>query len=65
MNVGNRISCCELFKQLNILPLYAQYILSLLLFVVKDIDEFSMNSEVHTINARHITDLHPHSVNFD
>jgi hypothetical protein len=36
MNVGNRVSCSELFKKLNILPLYSQYILSLLLFVVKN-----------------------------
>jgi hypothetical protein len=51
MNAGNRISCHELFKKLNYLPLYSQYILSLLLFVVKHIDEFTTNSEVHTINT--------------
>ena len=34
MNADNR-SRRELFKKLNILPLYSQYILSLLLFVVK------------------------------
>jgi len=49
MNAGNRVSCHELFKKLNILPLYSQYIWSLLLFVVKNIDEFITNSEVHTI----------------
>ena len=37
MNAGNRESCRELFKKLNILPLHSQYILSLLLFVVKNI----------------------------
>jgi hypothetical protein len=63
MNVGNRISCHELFKKLNILPLYSQYILSLLLFVVKNIDEFTTNSEVHTINTWHRSDLHPPSIN--
>ena len=63
MNVGNRISCRELFKKLNILPLYSQYMLSLLLFVVKNIDEFTTNSEVHTINTRHRSDLHPPSIN--
>jgi len=62
MNAGNRVSCCELFKKLNILPLYLQYILSLLLFVVKNIDELIMNSEVHTINTRHRSDLHPPSI---
>jgi hypothetical protein len=63
MNAGNRISCHELFKKLNILPLYSQYILSLLLFVIKNIDEFTVNSEVHTINTRHRSDLHPPSIN--
>jgi len=62
MNVGNRKSCHE-FKKLNILPLYLQYILSLLLFTVKNIEELSMNSEVHTINTRHRSDLHPPSIN--
>ena len=63
MNVANRISCLELFKNLNILPLYSQYILSLILFVVKNIDEFSTNSELHTINTWHRSDLHPLSIN--
>jgi hypothetical protein len=40
MNSGNRVSCHELFKKLNILPLHSQYILSLLLFVVKNVEEF-------------------------
>ena len=51
MNAGNGVSCRELFKKLNILPLYSQYILSLLFFVVKNIDEFITNSEVHTFNT--------------
>jgi len=63
MNAGNRVSCRELFKKLNILPLYSQYILSLLLFVVKNVDEFITKSEVHTINTRHRSDLHPPSIN--
>jgi hypothetical protein len=62
MNAGNRISCRELFKKLNILPLYSQYILSLLLFVVKNTDEFTTNSEVHTINTQHRSGLHPPSI---
>jgi hypothetical protein len=63
MNVGNRISHHESFKKLNILPLYPQYILSSLLFVVKNTEKFTMNSEVHTINTQHISDLHPPSIN--
>jgi hypothetical protein len=59
MNIGNRVSCRELFKKLNILPLHSQYILSLLLFVVKHIDEFKSNFEVHSITTRHRSDLFP------
>jgi hypothetical protein len=43
MNAGNRVSCRQLFKKLNILPLHLQYILPLLLFVIKKIDEFICN----------------------
>ena len=62
MNAGNRESCRELSKKLNILPLHSQYILSLLLFVVKNIDEFTSSSDVHSINTRHRSDLHPPSI---
>jgi hypothetical protein len=51
-----------LFKKLNILPLHSQYILSLLLFVVQNIEEFTSNSEVHSINTRHKSDLYPPSI---
>jgi len=62
MNIDNRVSCRGLFKKLNILPLYSQHILSLLLFVVKNIEEFISNSEVHSINTRHRSDLYPPSI---
>ena len=62
MNAGNREACCELFKILNILPLYTQYILSLLLFVVENINMFKSNSVVHSINTRHCSDLYLTSV---
>jgi hypothetical protein len=58
MNAGTRESCHELFKKLNIPPLHSQYILSLLLFVVKNIEMFKSNSVVHTINTRHSSDLY-------
>ena len=58
MNDGNRESCRELFKKLNILPLHPQHILSLLLFVVKNINMFKSNSVVHSINTRHCSDLY-------
>jgi hypothetical protein len=59
MNVGNRVSCHELFKKLNVLPLHSQYILSLLLFVVKNINRFKSNFEVHSINTHPRSDLFP------
>ena len=62
MNASNRVSFHELFKKLNILPLHSQYILSLLLLVVKNIEEFISNSEVHSINTRHRSDSYPPSI---
>ena len=59
MNIDNRVSCRELFKKLNILPLQSQYILSLVLFVVRNINEFKHNFDVHSINTRHKADLFP------
>ena len=58
MNVNNRESCCQFFKTLQILPLYSQYMKSIALFVVKNIDEFVSNSEFHSINTRYRSDLH-------
>jgi hypothetical protein len=63
MKVGNGISRRGLFKKLNILSVYSQYILPLSLFEVKNIEEFSVNSEVHTINTWRRSDLHPPSTN--
>ena len=62
MNVDNRVSCRELLKKLNILPLHSQYILSLLLFVVKNIKEFISNSILNSINTHHRSDLYAPSV---
>jgi histidinol phosphatase-like PHP family hydrolase len=46
------------FRKLNILPFYSQYILSLLLFVVKNIQLFTINTEIYAINTRQNTNLH-------
>jgi hypothetical protein len=58
MRVNNNVSCRELFKKLNILPFYSQYIFSLLLFVVNNINMFTLNSTVYSVNTRHCSDLH-------
>jgi len=44
---GNRVLCRNLFKKLQILPLTSQYMLSLLMFVVKNKNFFSTNNENH------------------
>jgi len=54
-----RDSCRQLFKRLEILPLKSQYILSVLLFVVKNKDLFTTNQEIHNINTRGNINLHP------
>jgi hypothetical protein len=51
-------SCRQLFKKIQILPLWSQHILTLLLFVVKDKNQYKGNLEVHNIYTRHHFDLH-------
>jgi hypothetical protein len=58
MKARNKESCRPLFRQLNILPLYSQYIFSSLLFVVKNLDILSFNSDVHSIITRQVSHLH-------
>ena len=45
-------SCRELFKEWKILPLSSQYIFSLLLFSVNNMDYFVSNSVYYNNNAR-------------
>ena len=59
MTKSRRDSCRQLFKRLEILPLKSQYILSTLLFVVKNKDLFTTNQEIRNINTRCNTNLHP------
>jgi hypothetical protein len=56
---GSRDSCRHLFKRLEILPLQSQYILSVLLFVVKNKVLYTINQEIHSINTRSNINLHP------
>jgi hypothetical protein len=53
----NKESCHPLFWQLHILPLYSQYIFSLLLFAVKNLIMFNFNSDVHSINTRQVSHI--------
>jgi hypothetical protein len=58
-NSNSRTSCRGLFKELHILPLQSQYILWLAVYVAKNIDDFTTNSDIHSINTRHRSNLHP------
>jgi hypothetical protein len=49
---GNRVSCGNLFKKLQIFPLTSQYLLSLLMFVVQNKNLYSRNIENHNIDTR-------------
>jgi hypothetical protein len=63
MNAGCRDYCCPLFIKLIILPLYSQNTLSLSTFVVKNIDAFTSNCAIHSMNTRQGFDFHPPTIN--
>ena len=62
-NSRMRDSCRELFKQLEMLPLYSQYILSISIFVIKNKHLFYTNNQIHSIHTRFKTNLHPPTAN--
>ena len=57
----HRTSCQDLFKNLNILPLQSQYVLSLAMFVVENPGEFITNSDIQFLNTHQKSHLHPSS----
>jgi len=63
MGCRSRDSCRKLFPNLEILPLPSQYILSLLLFMIRNKNQFKVNSEIHQINTRQHANLHQTFVN--
>jgi len=58
-NSRARDSCRELFKKLEILPLYSQYIFSLSIFVIKNKHLFSTNYRIHSVHSRFNANSHP------
>jgi len=58
-NSHSSTSCRNLFKELSILPLQSQYILSLAVYVSKNIKDFTTNSDIHSINTRYKSNLYP------
>jgi hypothetical protein len=58
MNSRKKTSCRQLFKELNILPIQSQYILSIILFVTENKDQFLFNSQVNKINRMQTSNLY-------
>jgi len=59
----SRDSCRNFFFNLEILPLPTQYILSLLLFVIKNNNQFLVNFEIYYTDNRQHANFHHPSVN--
>jgi hypothetical protein len=55
---GNRVSCRNLFRKLQILPFTSQYMLSLLMSVVQNKNVFLTNNENHNIDTRQGNNLY-------
>jgi len=58
-----RASCRKLFRELKILTMTSQYILSLMRFLSSNLDTFTFNSSIHNINTRYRLKLHKPLVN--
>jgi hypothetical protein len=59
----SRDSCRKLIFNLEISPLPSQYSLSLLLFMIRNKNQFPVNSEIHHIDTRQHANFHQPSVN--
>jgi hypothetical protein len=62
-NAKIRESCRVIFKKLEILPFYSQYIYSLLLFVINNKDVFNFNIDIHKYTTRFHGNLHVPIIN--
>jgi len=62
LRLCSRSSCREGFKKLDILPVPCLYIYALVLFAVKNLNIYQINSSVHDMNKRQQNKLHIHSV---
>jgi hypothetical protein len=58
VGASSRCWCRSLFRKLEILTLPCLYIYSLMLFVLKNMDNYQTNSSIHTINIRCKNQLH-------
>jgi hypothetical protein len=62
-NTKRRASCRELFKKCNILPLASEFLLSLLSFVVDNLETFQTNSDIRSVSTRYRYNLHVPNTN--
>jgi hypothetical protein len=53
-----RKACRSLFRKLGILPLEAQYILSISMFIITNRELFKFNSQVHKLNIKAAYDMY-------
>ena len=63
MSCRSRNSRRKMFFNLETLPLHSHYILSLLLFMIRNKNQFLVNSEIYHIHTRQHVNLHRPSVN--
>jgi hypothetical protein len=57
-NTKPRDSCREVFKSMEIMTLYSQYIYSLILYTVNNKHLFETNNEIHKYKTRNNNNLH-------
>ena len=62
-NIGPRESCREVFRKMEIMTLYSQYIFSLISFTVDNKHVFTSNNKIHKYSTRNNTNLHLPTVN--
>lgn len=58
MGMKQRDTCRPVFKKLNILTLASQYILSLMIFMISNLEHFTFNCAIHNKSTRHRGNLH-------
>jgi hypothetical protein len=57
-NSARRASCCGSFRKLGILPLQAQYILLISMFITTNGELFKFNFQIHKLNIRSAYDMY-------
>ena len=58
LGCNQRVSCRNLFRRLKILPLASHYVLSLMLFIIKNKNLFTLISEHHATRTRQLSNLY-------